>query len=208
MNNAIRITAIVGSYRKSGVVDTAVDALLASAAENGAAVTKIYLIDKHIEFCRNCRTCTQLAGRTRGECPITDEMSAVLDEIERADALVLASPMNFGSVTAVTKRFIERLACLAYWPWGAPGPKMRNPLKEKRAVAVASSAAPALLARLCTGMVGQLKKTAGILGAKTTDVLFIGLAAQQPKQAPGRRALKKARLLGRQLAVHQRVQAP
>lgn len=26
--------------------------------------------------------------------------------------------MNFGSVTAIMKRFIERLTVYAYWPWG------------------------------------------------------------------------------------------
>jgi len=142
----MRITAIVGSYRKGGIIDTAVDEILTSAREEGAEVSKIYLIDKQIEFCTNCRTCMQQDGPKRGECPIVDDMGSVLDEIERSDAVVLASPMNFGTVTAVMKRFIERLACLAYWPWGANAPKMRNRLKQKRAVVVASSAAPALIA--------------------------------------------------------------
>ena len=71
-------------------------------------------------------------------------MNAILDEIDRSDALVLASPMNFWTVTAVMKRFIERLICFAYWPWGMHAPKMRNKLKTKRAVVVVSSAAPSL----------------------------------------------------------------
>ena len=70
MGNHIRITAIVGSYRKDGIIDTAIDEFLASAREEGAEVEKIYLIDKHIEFCTNCRTCTQQDGERRGQCVI------------------------------------------------------------------------------------------------------------------------------------------
>ena len=124
----------VGSYRKDGIIDTAIDEILTSAMEEGAEVTKVYLIDKHIEFCTNCRTCTQHEGQKRGECVIADDMSTVLDEIERSDVIVLGSPVNFGTVTAVMKMFIERLVCFAYWPWGMNAPKVRNTLKVKRAV--------------------------------------------------------------------------
>ena len=204
MNGRIRVTAIVGTYRKGGVIDAAVDEILASAKEAGAEVAKIYLIDKHIEFCTNCRTCTQQEGQTRGQCPTVDDMRGILDEIERSDAIVLASPMNFWTVTAIMKRFIERLVCYAYWPWGALAPKVRNKRKVKRAVLVASSASPSLFARLMTTMVSLLKTSAGLLGAKTIGVLSIGLAAGELNQDIGQRARKKARRLGKKLASRSR----
>lgn len=195
-----KITAVVGSYRKGGIVDTAVDAILASARDSGAATSKIYLLDQRIEFCRNCRQCMQLKGLKRGECALDDEMCAVLDEIESSDAIVLASPMNFGTVTALMKRFIERLVCYAFWPWGKPAPAQRDRRKEKRAVVVASSAAPALLARISSKIIKELKAAAGLLGARTVGVLFIGLAALAPKQQLKPRTLAKARRLGKKLA--------
>jgi multimeric flavodoxin WrbA len=196
----MRVTAILGTYRKGGVIDTAVDEVLAAAREGGATTLKIYLIERHVEFCSNCRTCMQQAGAQRGECCIADDMSDILNDIEQSDGLVLASPMNFGTVTAVMKRFIERLGCFAYWPWGAKGPKARSEAKAKRAVVIASSAMPAIMALLMTGIVGLLKKTAGLLGARTVGMVFIGLAAQQEKQDIGRRARAKARSLGKKLA--------
>lgn len=199
MNKPVKVTAIVGSYRKGGIVDTAVDELLASAREEGAETTKIYLTDRHIEFCTNCRICMQEEGGKRGSCRFADDMGAVLDVLDRSDAIVLASPTNFGTVTAIMKRFIERLACNAYWPWGMNAPKMRIERKEKRAVVVASSAAPAVLARLATQIVGLLKKSAAILGARTVGVLFIGLAAQQPRQEISMRTRQEARRLGKKL---------
>jgi multimeric flavodoxin WrbA len=203
MNDIPKVTAIIGTYRKGGAIDSAVDEILAAAREAGAETAKIYLLDKHIEFCTNCRTCTQQEGRGRGTCPIDDDMGAILKEIERSDAILLASPMNFFTVTAIMKRFIERLVCYACWPWGAHGPRPRNPKGTKRAVVVGTSAAPAILARLMTRMVGLLKTAARLVGAKKVDVLFVGLVAGQPRADIGGRARAKARRLGRGLAVKQ-----
>ncbi|MGO9612072.1 MAG: flavodoxin family protein [Dissulfurispiraceae bacterium] len=52
-------------------------------------------------------------------------MGAIIEAIEASDAIVLGSPMNFGTVTAVMKKFIDRLVCFAYWPWGVNAPKIR-----------------------------------------------------------------------------------
>lgn len=197
----MKIMAIVGTYRKGGIVDSAVDEILSAAAEQGAETAKIYLIDKHIEFCMNCRTCTQQPGTERGGCVVQDDVQSILDEAEAADGLVLASPMNFGTVTAVMKRFIERLVCYAYWPWGAGAPKgRRKPDKRKRAVLVASSAAPAVLARPFTRILGLMKSSSQLLGFGRTDVLYIGLAAMGQHQRLSVRATRKARRLGKRLA--------
>ena len=49
------ITAIVGTYRRNGIIDRIVDEILYSAKGQGAQINKIFIIDKHIEFCTNCR---------------------------------------------------------------------------------------------------------------------------------------------------------
>jgi len=196
----MKITAIVGTYRKGGMIDQAVDEILAAAREEGAETAKIHLLDKDIAFCRNCRTCTQQEGPDRGECPLPDDMGALLDEIEESDAIVLASPMNLGTVTAIMKRFIERLACFVYWKWGMMAPKVRNKEKRKNAVVVAASAAPAIISRLSSKMIGLMENAAGLLGAKTMGVLFIGMAAREQRQEIGEKTRRKARRLGKQLA--------
>lgn len=195
----MKVTAIVGSYRKGGMADQAVDEILAGAQDAGAEVAKVYLIDRRIAFCANCRACMQEPGPERGRCAIDDDMTELLDLIDASDAVVLASPVNFGTVTAIMKQFIERLGVYAWWPWGAPAPKARKPQKDKRAIVVASSAAPAFLARLSSSIVGLLKKAADVMGAKTVGVLFIGLAAQIPGQPLDARHARRARRLGRKL---------
>jgi multimeric flavodoxin WrbA len=199
MSHDKKVTAIVGTYRKNHMIDTAVDEILDSVKQEGFETNKIYLIDKHIEFCKNCRTCTQMDGREPGKCCIDDDMASILAEIEKSDAIVLGSPINFGTVTAVMKKFVERLVCFAYWPWGMNAPKVRNKKKIKRAVVVVSSAAPSLLVRLTTRTTSLLKKTAGLMGARTVGVLFIGLASREEKQSVPERIREKARSLGKKL---------
>ena len=195
----MKVTAIVGSYRKQGTVDTVIDAILSSAQQAGAETAKIYLIDRHIEFCTNCRSCTQEKGARRGACPLADDMHSILDELESSDAIVLGTSVNFYTVTAVMKKFLERLICYAWWPWGMLSPKVRAQEKSRRAVVVISSAAPSLMIRLRTGIVGIMKTAAGMLGAKTIGVLTIGIAARAQKQDISGRTLNKARLLGTKL---------
>jgi NAD(P)H-dependent FMN reductase len=195
----MKVTAIVGSYRKQGTVDTVIDAILSSAREAGAETAKIYLTDRHIEFCTNCRSCTQEQGARRGACPLADDMQSILAELESSEAIVLGASVNFYTVTAVMKKFLERLVCYAYWPWGMLSPKVRTQKKTRRAVIVISSAAPSLLVRLRTGVVGLMKTAAAMLGAEITGVLTIGIAARAQKQDISRRTLNKARLLGRRL---------
>jgi multimeric flavodoxin WrbA len=194
-----KIIAIVGSYRKGGIIDSAIDEILRASAEKGAETEKIYLIDQQIEFCTNCRKCTQAEGPRRGKCVQKDGMDMLLTKIEQADGLVIGSPVNFFNVTAVTRRFIERLICYAFWPWGQKGPTVRNKEKRKKAVVVTASAMPALLGKFFTGSLRILKITAETLGAKPIGALNIGMAALHEKQELTPAVVKKAKLLGHRL---------
>ncbi|PSN19041.1 NAD(P)H dehydrogenase [filamentous cyanobacterium CCP5] len=191
------VVGIVGSYRKHGTIDTAVSAVLKAAAENGATTQKIYLQDHTIEFCTNCRHCLQVPDR--GECPLKDDMAALLDQIEAADALVLGAPVNFGNVNALTRKFLERTVCYGYWPWETKAPGMdRKPTKT--AVLITSSAAPGLLARWLTGAMKALKDLARMLGAKPIGTLWLGMI--DPKDSGlSQRQQRQVKQLGRKLAI-------
>lgn len=196
-----KIVAVVGSYRRGGAIDTAVEAILEGARKRGASTQTVILTEKHIEFCRNCRSCVQKPGPERGKCVQQDDMESLLTEIETADAVVLASPVNFGNVTAVFRRFMERALGAAYWPWNQAGPSRRSKIRPLKAVLVASSGMPAPLMLLFTGAATALRATAKMLGAKSVGNLWIGLAAGKPDYRLSARKLERARQLGAKLAM-------
>lgn len=194
-----RILAINGSYRHDGITDQTVEAFAQDLLETGAEVEIIRLRDYPIEFCLNCRACTQQPGEAPGECVLHDGMQGLLAKIERADGFILASPTNFGSVTAVFKRFLERLTVYAYWPWDKNGPQFRKAqAPKKKALLVSSCAAPGIIGRWVFGTDKQLKMTARTIGAEVAGSLFTGMIARQqhPKLPDGVRSRIKV-LAGR-----------
>jgi len=195
-----KVVAIVGSYRRGGTVDTAVAAVLEGARMAGTSTSIIYLTEKHVEFCTNCRTCAQAPGLERGKCVLEDDLNGIVTEIGAADAIVLASSVNCGNVTAIFRRFMERLMGLGYWPWGQAAPKRRSRVRHLKAVLVASSAMPAPMMLLFTGTATALRTTATMLGAKTVGKLWLGLVAGKPHHELSRRTLERARRIGMKLA--------
>jgi len=188
----IMILAINGSYRDDGITDKTVDVLKQTLEASGEQVEVVLLRDYPIEFCLNCRECTQQPGEEPGQCVQHDGMQELVNKIENADAYILASPTNFSSVTAIFKRFMERLVVYAYWPWGMPAPRLRkkNTIKKK-ALLVSSSAAPAFMARLAYSTQRQLKMTAKVIGAEPVGTIFTGLIADIPKHELSAKVLHK-----------------
>lgn len=195
-----KVLAIVGSYRKGGIVDSLVSETLAAAEECGAKTEKIYLTEKDIEFCTNCRKCTQEPGPEPGRCIHADDLGPILAQCREADGLVIGAPVNFFNITAVTRRFMERLICFAYWPWGQAGPKMRSAARNKKAVLITATAMPAPFGRIFTGAPRALKVIAQTMGAEPIAVIFPGMAAQNERVKPSARAVRRARAAGRKLA--------
>lgn len=199
MKQTANLVALVGSYRKGGMSDSLVDEMLTVAADAGVAVRKIYLSEVAIAFCRNCRRCTQAPGPARGVCDLQDDLAALLETIDQADALILASPVNFFTVTAVTKRLVERLVCGAYWPWGQLAPKLRVSRPQRPALLVTSCAMPGLLGRFATNALRVLKSAAAVLGFRPVGSLIVGLAARSEQPILSERTRRKARRLARKL---------
>jgi multimeric flavodoxin WrbA len=198
-NDMTKILAINGSYRDDGITDQAVAAAVQAVRTSGAEVEIILLREHPIEFCLNCRACTQQPGDVPGECVHHDGMQDLIDKIEQADGYILASPTNFGSVTAIFKRFMERLVVYAYWPWDKNTPQFRKAnVPKKKAMLISSCAAPGILGRWIYGTHKQLKTTAQTIGADTVGALFTGLIAKETHpQLPQRMQAKAENIAAR-----------
>ena len=104
----MRVLGIAGSPRRGGNTDILLKEVLKGAASRGAEVKTIILSRLKIAPCQHCDACLET-----GRCKVKDDMQMVYDELERADRIVLASPVHFMGVTAQAKAMIDR--CQALW---------------------------------------------------------------------------------------------
>ena len=99
----MKILGIVCSPRKGGNTEILVKEALASAREAGAQTELVSVIGKNIAPCDACGSC----GKT-GVCHIQDDMQSIYQELEAADAIILGSPVYFGTVSAQAKAVMDR----------------------------------------------------------------------------------------------------
>ena len=105
------VLGIVGSPRKQGNTYAMVSQMLAGAAAQGANTEMVFLGDLTIKECTGCHVCW------RGNpCSKRDDMNALYERLNQADALVLGTPVYWYGATALMKGFVDRLvyySCLA-----------------------------------------------------------------------------------------------
>lgn len=117
------ILGINGSPRKGGNTDILLDKLIGATAARGAKTEKIVLAGLKFSPCQECDK-----TRDDGTCIIEDDMQPLYEKIKEADAIVLASPIFFGSLSAQTKMMIDRFQCL----WRAKYIFKKDVFKKKR----------------------------------------------------------------------------
>jgi multimeric flavodoxin WrbA len=104
----LKVLGIAGSPRRGGNTDLLLAEVMKGAASRGAEVKTIILNDLKITPCQHYDYCLK-----RGICKINDDMQMVYRELEQADRIVLASPIQFMTVTAQMKVMIDR--CQSLW---------------------------------------------------------------------------------------------
>lgn len=104
----MKVLGIGGSPRPGGNTEILLDEVLRGAASKGAEVKKLNACRLQISACLHCDKCV-----AEGRCAVMDDMQIVYREMEAADRLVLASPIQFLGVTAQLKALIDR--CQALW---------------------------------------------------------------------------------------------
>lgn len=122
----MKVIGINGSPRKQWNTATLVAKALEGAAAQGASTELFHLYDLHFKGCISCFACKTRGGKSYGKCALNDDLAPILEKIASADALVIGSPIYFGTVTGETRSFIERLLFpyLTYTvPYGTLFPK-------------------------------------------------------------------------------------
>jgi multimeric flavodoxin WrbA len=101
----MKILGFIASPRKDGNTAWCVNRILDAAEEQGAETRSWSFSDCEIKPCMGCLCCH---NGSQG-CIIDDDMQKLYAEIERADLLILGSPVYMGQMSAQAKIFVDRL---------------------------------------------------------------------------------------------------
>jgi multimeric flavodoxin WrbA len=104
----MRVIGIAGSPRRGGNTDTLLERFMDGAAGKGAEIKTLIACHLKIAGCFHCDACLE-----KGICRVQDDMQMVYKEMESSDRIVMASPLQFMSVSSELKAMIDR--CQALW---------------------------------------------------------------------------------------------
>jgi len=105
----MKAIGIVGSPRENGNTEILTRHTLKAIEEEGLDTELIRLAGLDIRPCDACRVCRE------GEpCPIDDDLLPIYTKMKEADAVILASPVYFGSATAQIKALMDRTGYMSY----------------------------------------------------------------------------------------------
>lgn len=107
------VTAFIGTQSRKATY-RAVQEFEQNLKEHGDVEFEyVFLSDYRLEFCRGCKLCFN-----KGEqyCPLKDDRDALLEKMQNADGIILATPNYAFHVSARMKNLLDRLAFIYHWP--------------------------------------------------------------------------------------------
>jgi len=99
----MEVLGISGSPRKDGNTEILLREALRAAEQAGCETRAFLLSEKTVAPCKACGGCFQ-----SGACVLQDDMQELYALMERADAVIWASPVYFGDVAAQLKCVMDR----------------------------------------------------------------------------------------------------
>jgi multimeric flavodoxin WrbA len=197
----MKVLAIMGSYRKDRTIDTLIDKSIEGAKSNSnIQLNKLILVDKTIQYCKNCMECRNDDPEKRiAKCIISDDMKDLYPMIDDADAYIWGTPINIGAATAIMKTFLERIC----WVFAKPGkypikgcPTPRTIRKKRAIIIVSSGIIPSLFKMWCDDATSLIKSVCIYnLNANVLGTLYAGAVENKGIDA----YLDKAYILGEKL---------
>ena len=101
----MNVIALNGSPHNDGVIAKGIAIMKGELEKEGISTEVVHVGDKSIRGCIDCRKC-----KTLGHCVIGDDIvNGCFDKIQRADGIILGSPVYYGGLTVTFKSFLDRL---------------------------------------------------------------------------------------------------
>lgn len=130
-----KVMIIDGGPRKGWNTDQLLAEAERGAREAGAEVERIRLFNLDVKDCYGCMACKRVGNKTEGLCAQRDDLRPILQKCYEADAIVIGSPIYFGSLTGQAHAF----ACRLMFPAMHYSPDPFDPIQKKKQVALVLS---------------------------------------------------------------------
>ena len=132
-------------------------------------VKSICIDDYDFSFCKGCRSCHNTA-----RCVQQDDIDLIMEEFERADAIVCVAPSYWADIPGQFKAFIDRCT-----PWCNTHEPHASLSKGKRGYAIALRTGPSMPE--CQRIIGSIEHFYGHLEIECCGSL--GLCSVEYKEA-------------------------
>jgi len=186
---AKKVVILMGSPRRKGNTAALTERIARAAADQGAQVDTYYLHGMKIAPCSACEACHQPASKG---CVIQDDMQRLYPELRAADAIVLASPIYWFTMSAQLKAALDRCYALL----DAAG---NHEFKGKRIGLAFAYGGEAPLDSGCVNAVRALQDAFRFIGADIVGMVY-GSGAKEGDIRANSKAMDEAAELGRKLA--------
>jgi len=100
----MKIVSLLGSPRPNSNSSAIANQFLKTAAELGAETRSFTLNRLTYRGCQGCYACKT----TLDHCVLKDDLAEVLQAVQGADLVVIATPVYYGEVTSQLKGFLDR----------------------------------------------------------------------------------------------------
>ena len=132
-------------------------------------IKTVCIDDYHFGYCKGCRNCHKTA-----ECIQNDDADILMNEIDRADIIVLVSPSYWADVPGQFKAFIDRCT-----PWCNTHEPHRTIRPGKKGYAIALRTGPGM--KECERIISSIEHFYGHLEIECSG--HLGLCSVEYKEA-------------------------
>jgi multimeric flavodoxin WrbA len=184
-----KILVVMGSPRRKGNSATLAQNVIVGAESAGADVESYCLHEMDIKPCDACEACRK---NNNGECVINDDMQELYPKLRETDALVIASPIYFFTVSAQTKLFMDR--------WYSLGEEKDSAINGKQIGIVLTYGDTDPFTSGAINAIRTFQDAFDYLGAHIVGIVY-GKASEAGEIKADRSLMEKAYKMGQQLAV-------
>ena len=186
----MKITAFSSTPRRRGNSDVLTDYALEGAEAAGATVEKIRLTDYSLSPCTACDACQKTLD---APCIIDDDGAELLKKMTASDAIILASPVYFFTVSAQLKILLDRSYALG-------GDGRWDALAGKRMAGILTYGDDDTVESGVFNAVGLLRDASRFLEIELTGIIHASCSGEA-EVLENPKVLDQARELGRKLAL-------